>query len=81
MSQGVYVIGGKCPGGKCPGVTCPGGGVCPRTLFYTSQRARIKWVKRDVYIGQAYGCFNADVCTINFHAKKLEREGISDFYA
>ena len=19
MSQGVYVLGGKCPGGKCPG--------------------------------------------------------------
>ena len=45
MSQGVYVLGGKCPGGKCPGgkchggicpwgkcpgVTCPGG-LCPRT--------------------------------------------------
>ena len=36
MSQGVYVLGGKCPGGKClggicpwgkcPGGTCPGGG-------------------------------------------------------
>ena len=30
MSQGVYVLGGKCPGGKCPGgkcpwVKCPGG--------------------------------------------------------
>ena len=35
MSQGVYVLGGKCPGGicpwgKCPGGTCPGG-LCPRT--------------------------------------------------
>ena len=39
MSQGVYVLGGKCPGdkcpggicpwGKCPGGTCPGG-LCPR---------------------------------------------------
>ena len=25
MSQGVYVLGGKCPGGKCPGGICPGG--------------------------------------------------------
>ena len=24
MSQGVYVLGGKCPGGKCPGGKCPG---------------------------------------------------------
>ena len=45
MSQGVYVLGGKCPGGKCPGGKrpggicpwgkCPGGkcpgGLCPRT--------------------------------------------------
>ena len=39
MSQGVYVLGGKCPGGKCPGGKCPGGispwgkclgGTCPR---------------------------------------------------
>ena len=35
MSQGVSVLGGKCPGGmclwgKCPGGTCPGG-LCPRT--------------------------------------------------
>ena len=35
MSQGVSVLGGKCPGGKCPGGkcqggTCPGGGG-PRT--------------------------------------------------
>ena len=45
MSQGVYVLGGKCPGGeclggkclggicpwgKCPGGICPGG-LCPRT--------------------------------------------------
>ena len=49
MSQGVYVLGGKCPGGKCPGGKCPGGrcpwgkcpggtcpgGLCPRTLFMT----------------------------------------------
>ena len=28
MSQGVYVLGGKCPGGKCPGDKCPGG-KCP----------------------------------------------------
>ena len=47
MSQGVYVLGGKCPGGKCPGGKCPGGicpwgkcpggtcpgGLCPRTVF------------------------------------------------
>ena len=48
MSQGVYVLGGKCPGGKCrggkcpggrcpwgkcPGGTCPGGGLCPRTIL------------------------------------------------
>ena len=46
MSQGVYVLGGKCPGGKCPGGKCPGGicpwgkcpggtcpgGLCPRSL-------------------------------------------------
>ena len=41
MSQGVYVLGGKCPGGKCPGGKCPGGicpwgkcpgGLCPRTM-------------------------------------------------
>ena len=36
MSQGVYVLGGKCPGGKCPGGKCPGGtcpgGLCPRTV-------------------------------------------------
>ena len=46
MSQGVYVLGGKCPGGKCPGGKCPGGicpwgkcpggtcpgGLCPRTI-------------------------------------------------
>ena len=48
MSQGVYVLGGKCPGGKCPGGKCPGGicplgkcpggtcpgGLCPRTVYY-----------------------------------------------
>ena len=28
MSQGVYVLGGKCPGDKCPGDKCPGG-MCP----------------------------------------------------
>ena len=28
MSQGVSVLGGKCPGGKCPGGKCPGG-TCP----------------------------------------------------
>ena len=28
MSQGVYVLGGKCPGGKCPGGKNPGG-ICP----------------------------------------------------
>ena len=28
MSQGVYVLGGKCPGSKCPGGKCPGG-ICP----------------------------------------------------
>ena len=28
MSQGVCVLGGKCPGGKCPGGKCPGG-ICP----------------------------------------------------
>ena len=28
MSQGVYVLGGKCSGGKCPGGKCPGG-ICP----------------------------------------------------
>ena len=47
MSQGVHVLGGKCPGGKClggkcpegicpwgkcPGGTCPGG-LCPRTAW------------------------------------------------
>ena len=50
MSQGVYVLGGKCPGGKCPGGKCPGGicpwgkrpggtcpgGLCPRTAIKTS---------------------------------------------
>ena len=49
MSQGVYVLGGKCPGGKCPGGKCPGGkcpwgkcpggtcpgGLCPRTVWHT----------------------------------------------
>ena len=49
MSQGVYVLGGKCPGGKCPGGNCPGGicpwgkcpggtcpgGLCPRTSIGT----------------------------------------------
>ena len=33
MSQGVYVLGGKCPGGKCLGGKCLGGkcpgGICP----------------------------------------------------
>ena len=42
MSQGVYVLGGKCPGGKCPGGKCLGGicpwgkcpgGLCPRTIL------------------------------------------------
>ena len=47
MSQGVYVLGGKCPGGKCPGGKCLGGicpwgkcpggtcpgGLCPRTIY------------------------------------------------
>ena len=28
MSQGVYVLGGKCPRGKCPRGKCPGG-ICP----------------------------------------------------
>ena len=31
MSQGVYVLGGKCPGVSVPGGTCPGG-LCPRTI-------------------------------------------------
>ena len=49
MSQGVYVLGGKCPGGKCPGGKCPvgicpwgkcpggkcPGGLCPRTIKLT----------------------------------------------
>ena len=26
MSQGVYVLGGKCPGGECPGGKSRGGG-------------------------------------------------------
>ena len=48
MSQGVHVLGGKCPGGKCPGGKCPEGicpwgkcrggtcpgGLCPRTLIH-----------------------------------------------
>ena len=48
MSQGVYVLGGKCPEGKCPGGKCPGGicpwgkcpggtcpgGLCPRTNIF-----------------------------------------------
>ena len=52
MSQGVYVLGGKCPGGKCPGGKCPGGicpwgkgpggtcpgGLCPRTITHTWQK-------------------------------------------
>ena len=29
LSQGVYVLRGKCPRGKCPGGKCPGG-ICPR---------------------------------------------------
>ena len=37
MSQGVYVLGGKCPGGKCPRGKCPGGmcpwGKCPGGIF------------------------------------------------
>ena len=47
MSQGVHVLGGKCPGGKCPGGKCPEGtcpwgkcpggtcpgGLCPRTVY------------------------------------------------
>ena len=28
MSQGVYVLGGKCPWGKCPEGKCLGG-ICP----------------------------------------------------
>ena len=28
MSQGVYVLGVKCPRGMCPGGKCPGG-ICP----------------------------------------------------
>ena len=28
MSQGVYVLGGKCLGGICPWGKCPGG-ICP----------------------------------------------------
>ena len=53
MSQGVYVLGGKCPGGKClggicpwgkcPGGTCPGGGgggyVLEHTRLNTSKLA------------------------------------------
>ena len=51
MSQGVYVLGGKCPGDKCPGGKCLGGiilcpwgkcpggtcpgGLCPRTFPHT----------------------------------------------
>ena len=52
MSQGVYVLGGKCPGGKCPGGKCPGGicpwgkcpggtcpgGLCPRTTSVSLTR-------------------------------------------
>ena len=34
MSQGVYVLGGKCPGGNCPRGNCLGGNclgvyICP----------------------------------------------------
>ena len=62
MSQGVYVLGGKCPGGKCPGGKfpggicpwgkCPGGtcpgGLCPRT---------IQGVLVHRYLHPAIGCY------------------------
>ena len=50
MSQGVYVLGGKCPGGKCPGGICPWGkcpggtcpgGLCPRTKIYIPEKILI----------------------------------------
>ena len=55
MSQGVCVLGGKCPGGKCPGGKCLGGicpwgkcpggtcpgGLCPRTVHYTLKRGGV----------------------------------------
>ena len=64
MSQGVYVLGGKCPGGKCPGGKCPGGicpwgkcpggtcpgGLCPRTVFNTCHNMN----KQDLETGPGY---------------------------
>ena len=58
MSQGVYVLGGKCPGGKCPGGKCLGGicpwgkcpggscpgGLCPRTARQICRRHFIKCI-------------------------------------
>ena len=58
MSQGVYVLGGKCPGGKCPGGKCPGGicpwgkcpggtcpgGLCPRTVIHGKLLAALGWL-------------------------------------
>ena len=60
MSQGVYVLGGKCPGGKCPGGKCPGGicpwgkcpggtclgGLCPRTLREAFNIQRTNYSRR-----------------------------------
>ena len=59
MSQGVYVLGGKCPEGKCPGGKCPGGicpwgkcpggtcpgGLCPRTDIL---KDRVRWLRREM---------------------------------
>ena len=49
MSQGVYVLGGKCPEGICPWGKCPGvhvpGWLCPRTILNGSTAGRILYRK------------------------------------
>ena len=51
MSQGVYVLGGKCPGGKCPGGICPWGqcpgGTCPRGLCPRTGLYMVSWFRHD----------------------------------
>ena len=79
MSQGVYVLGGKCPGGKCPGGKCPGGicpwgkcpggtcpgGLCPRTNFLIEHRPLLQLRKFEKLVFPRY--FRTKISRSIFH--------------
>ena len=76
MSQGVYVLGGKCPGGKCPGGKCPGGkclggkcpgGTCPRTRFNALSliNANVNMIVKDCVSNSQYSLSDNSILKIS----------------